>query len=531
LTILAAMVAAVAIAAPVTAGSPPGFITSKPPMLTPLAPGSTVTAIMSVGDMLPSGFELETLPDGISLWKLRENRLAVFLNHETSTVPFPYSRTIQPPPSPEAYQNDFTNSQVSKLRLRTDNAHVLGGSYVIPSSANYQRFCSNFLARRPHGFDRPLFFTNEEATDFVSRTGTAWTFGTPQTEPPSEQAGVVVAMDPTTGDYKTIYGMGRLNHENSVALKGFGQPTLLTTDDTFSTNPASSQLYMYRALNADAVWNDEGHLWAFKSSDPAIDSYYDFTPGSTMSVPGKFVRITDGAARGPQAGLEAESDTKDVFQFVRLEDVAYDRDDPTIIYLADSGRASTDTSNGFASTNGRIWRMALHPEDPTRVLSLSILIDGDMALLKDPTAIHNPDNLETTRNSLLITEDPSSGNQFSQSDPSPAATTARLWMYDIATGVKTVVAKVDQSQDEGPDDVDDAPAGNKGAWETSGIIDASKWFGPGAFLIDVQAHSMWIDKAPGPDETGPTPGTPDGQPDYVYKREGGQLLLLRIPGA
>jgi hypothetical protein len=57
-----------------------------------------------------------------------------------------------------------------------------------------------------------------------------------------------------------------------------------------------------------------------------------------------------------------------------------------------------------------------------------------------------------------------------------------------------------------------------------GIVDASDAFGPGAFLITVQAHTLWVEKAPGEDNNG------DGQPDFTYKREGGQLLLIRIPG-
>ena len=56
----------------------------------------------------------------------------------------------------------------------------------------------------------------------------------------------------------------------------------------------------------------------------------------------------------------------------------------------------------------------------------------------------------------------------------------------------TVAAKVDQSADEGPTDVDGAGAnappakvpGNLGAWESSGIVDASEVFGPGAFFVD-----------------------------------------------
>ena len=68
--------------------------------------------------------------------------------------------------------------------------------------------------------------------------------------------------------------------------------------------------------------------------------------------------------------------------------------------------------------------------------------------------------------------------------------------------------------------------GNWGAWETTGIVDASAAFGPGAFLINVQAHTLWVDTALGPD----TFIDADSNPDFTFKREGGQLLLIRIPG-
>jgi hypothetical protein len=44
-----------------------------------------------------------------------------------------------------------------------------------------------------------------------------------------------------------------------------------------------------------------------------------------------------------------------------------------------------------------------------------------------------------------------------------------------------------------------------------------------AFLVNIQAHSLILETAPGPDVTG------DGEPDWTFKREGGQLLLLRLP--
>jgi hypothetical protein len=169
----------------------------------------------------------------------------------------------------------------------------------------------------------------------------------------------------------------------------------------------------------------------------------------------------------------------------------------------------------------------LDPNDPTKVTSLTVFVEGDDNPIKTPNEIHQPDNLESTRNGILITEDPGSSQQFPVGGGGdPSATTARLWHVPLAGEAgKTVVARVDQSADGGPTDVDGRAPGNWGAWESTGIVDASQAFGPDMFLINVQAHTLWIEKAPGEDNFAP-PG-----PDFTYKREGGQLLLMRIPGA
>jgi hypothetical protein len=122
----------------------------------------------------------------------------------------------------------------------------------------------------------------------------------------------------------------------------------------------------------------------------------------------------------------------------------------------------------------------------------------------NPAAPHQPDNVETTPNAIFFQEDPGGHN----AQPAlPTATNARVWRYDLATGVTTVVAEVDQSM---------SPVVNRGTWESSGIVDASAVFGPGAFLVDVQAHQWDMPAGVGND------------PPAVPQRERGQLLLLRV---
>ena len=99
---------------------------------------------------------------------------------------------------------------------------------------------------------------------------------------------------------------------------------------------------------------------------------------------------------------------------------------------------------------------------------------------------------------------------------STTGTTARLWGYDLkAGGAPFVIAKVDQSADEGPTDKDAATAkANLGAWESSGVVDASKAFGKGAYLVDIQAGSLIVEE--------------EQRGTLTYQREGGQLLLVRL---
>jgi hypothetical protein len=595
--VVAAAIASVASGGPKAAG----YNTTQAPMVTytttPLsgAPASsTADAIISVGDTI-GGFTFESIPDGVAILARGNGRADVYVNHETSTVPFPFNAQWPQAGGVELNQNDFTNSEVSLLTFTGHKIEVNKASKAIASLENYQRFCSNYLATAVEGFKQPIFFTNEEAQDWVFRSGTAWpgpTFIPPATAG-AEQAGVVVAHDAKNGNTKTIYGMGRFNHENTVAVPGFDELVVLSGDDTFQTNaPESSQLYMYTAADEDEIWDDEGTLHAFVANG-TDKNYFDLQVGDTIN--GKFLPVPENIAKGkaadgheltravdfpsypmPSGGPSVPPDgpqwildqwgnavntpsvgdvpgnDNDVFDFLRVEDIAYDKRPgmSNVVYIADSGRA-TATAAGAAnplttSTNGRIYKMVLDVNgdgDPTDA-QISILVQGDdVGTRIDPASIneiHQPDNLETTpAGNLLVTEDPSSANQY----PPPLGagkTTARLWKVPLNNpeAGKMPLLAVDQALDEnanaavGKIDVDAAAsAANLGAWESSGIVDASAAFGPGAFFLTIQAHSYWIDKLAGPDVLGAAGSPPGGNGvDYFFKKEGGQLILLTMPG-
>lgn len=565
-TLAAGIVAVTGATVPASAAG--GFDTSRGAMLDPILAGATVNPIISVGDVLTSGYRFESIPDGIAL-RAQSDGAQVWVNHETSTVPFPY------PVDGTAHtegnsQNDFENSQVSQLVL--DSAgHVQSGQLAIASSANYQRFCSSYLATAAEGFERSLLFTNEEGVDWINNSGTAWpaTIGGPGTR----QIGVVVAHDPATGQSRPIWGMGRHNHENAVPIPGYNQVVVLSGDDTFTTSPSQSQLYSYIASDGDAVWNDKGGLWAFQSTTPGYNAYDDFDPlAAPVTIQGKYIRVpkliatgrhddgrdimssdpevvallggnypppadgswqrrpgapaTEAGMDGPQWVLEKWSQLNNIFRFIRLEDIAYDKRPgmSNVVYIVDSGRGTTGTPQKGRSTNGRVWKMVLDPNNPKKVNSLSIFIEGDDSEVKTANEIHQPDNIETTVNGLYITEDPGSSQQFDFSAAQladPRRTEARIFQFQFAPGAgdqnPRPIFKVNQSQDEEAGyDVDAAGRGRLGAWEASGIIDASAAFGPGMFLVNVQAHTLFIAK--------------ESTATFTKKREGGQMLLVHVPG-
>ncbi len=496
-----ALLAALVLPALVSAAGVPGFQTPEAPYITldpGLPSGSSVTAIISSGESV-DGVLFEGIPDGLGLAPgPEEGTVDVYVNHEQSTVPFQNTA-------------DFQDASVTKWTLDVNTASVLAGSEAISADNGYLRFCSAFMAGPAEGFSRYTFFTGEETNDIVGVPLGA-PYGPDPALIPQRQGGYAVVLDTETGAFTQVAGMGRHNHENTVVVPGgWNQIAMLSGDDTF--NAPSSQLYLYLANHESHIWEDKGNLWAFRvtrteagpvdATDPFnnANDYLDIQPGDNWQ--GEFIRVPKDIARGltglsPQTALEQWSNENNVFQFIRLEDIAYDRNSPRVVYFADTGatrvvpnpvtgRLVRGPSGTIGSAdNGRIFKIVMNEKNPRKVDSFSVLADGDASGAPEYVAFTSPDNVETSANSLMVQEDTSN---------------AVIWRYDFASGSWSVVASVND------------PAG-----ESSGIVNASDWFGPGAWLLDVQGHGRNVDA--------------ELQPNGVlFKRESGQLMLMVIPGS
>jgi hypothetical protein len=493
-----------ALAAAPTASADDPFFTSEPLMITLTDPStSDALPIISVGDEV-GDFFFEGVPDGIGAMPGSGGNVEVFVNHEQTTVPFDGLA-------------DFEMASVSHLTL-APNGGVVAGEVALPDSVSFQRFCSSTMAGPAEGLDGYLYLTGEEAPDPLPVPAGAPYGPDPAYAPENlRQSGYAVVLDPVTGDFTQVAGMGRHNHENVMVLPGdWDTIAMISGDDTFSA--PSSQLYLYLAENEEAIWADEGKLLAFRvthkngvrvrAGDPfnGANDYGDISGDDRLR--GRFIRVPRGIAAGttalpPQEALERWSNRHNVFQFIRVEDTAYDPNvgpgENPVMFLADTGSSSAvpDPATGRLTSgtggpygNGRLFRMEFAKNNPRRVVDFSIVLDGNAATnpLAPGPAMKNPDNLGISSNSLMVQEDTSSGHN------------ARVLRYDLGTGAWTAVASV-----------------NTLGWESSGIVDASEFYGPGTWLLDVQAHTVFVDE--------------EVVGDVTFKREAGQLILLAVPGS
>lgn len=359
------------------------FVTSERPYLVSTDPGTTITPILTSGEVIGGrlgGFQFSGVPDGIGAYVSATNRLEAFVNHETA----------------HAY-GDASDSRVSHVTLNL-KGKVVAADYLVDGTEGYQYFCSSTLELVA---GTPWYFTGEE-----------W-IGTPK-------GGMSIAVNAITGRLVETPQFGSLNHENVVPLKRLDRAVTFLAEDSFRLE---SQAYAYlsdtfskaiRGSGTFTVWvpDDQG------DGNPSAD---DIAKGDALD--GRFVSIPNVQR---YTGLELNNVAEGLgsFNFVRIEDAAHDPANPGVVYLSDTGAKSAETQNG------RLYRLTIDPANPRRA-SLEVVLDGDAG-----DDLVNPDNLGINSTTLVIQED--------RNDTSSGF--ARVHTYDLGTGTLSAVARLDPSQ-------------------------------------------------------------------------------------
>ncbi|MDH3427633.1 MAG: PhoX family protein [Gemmatimonadota bacterium] len=435
-------------------------------------PGVRVTPLATVGEPLPGSNErLAPTPDGIGVWSDDDGVMNLLLNHELSGV-----RRADG-------EIDYRFARVSRMRIAPPSARVLSHEFVIDGSEGYEVLCSATWVDDVEGFPRGYFFTGEER-DYSGR------------QLAIEQSGAVLEMP----------WMGHYAHENQTVIPGFDSATVLLNFDDSSAQPERdgrgvSELYMFVGRDPEAVMSGNGQLYVFAPQQGESGNVGDLVVGDSAigqwkPVPAEIARERDGRV------LQSYVDSIGVFEFVRPEDGWYDKrpgEGPGAMFF-DTGRDErvlNGARTGPADPWGSLYYVGFDRTDPAAGAVLTLL-----ARSAGPDhGWASPDNGDMLPDgTIMLQEDPAN----SPWNRTPGIFRLRMTGPRMVTSGTMIARVTDPDCPSGPDCGEPLTD-----WETSGIVDASEYFGPGSWILSVQSHTKPV-------------------PSLGLAAEGGQLLLLQI---
>jgi hypothetical protein len=454
---------------------------SAPPYAIPIAPGTTLTPLFTVGQQIPlTGggpedlYRILGIPDGMGATWLDQGARTIdlTLNHEfyqDRGLPFgtlPSGARISRLVLSVRKVGGQRIARATSGKLAFDRVFDGETGIEIDPTAGISRLCSANVADQKFGFDRRIHLTGEEATSPESFDG---------------RGGMAFAA--FEGAAYTLPRLGRLSFENALVAPFSGSKTVVFA---LEDGPVlGSQLYMYVGSKvpggADALsinGLDNGSLYVFAGDNAALNSEQSFhTKGQTTT--GHWAPVSHD---GTDVDLQNESVASGSFLFSRIEDGTFDKARRGVLYFATTG-GSTAPGNPF----GKLYRLDFDPRNPLGTATLTILLDGSEGIV-------NPDNLDINRRGeLMILEDPTYDLSL---PPLNLSRDTYIWGYDTATAALTAVAEMDRdaaiAHALAADPLNTDEGSVPGDWEFSGIIDAEAFLGRGSWLFTAQAHSLRI---------------------------------------
>lgn len=486
-------VALVAVATTVAGSKAPEYAVSRDG-------GYETKVLLSVGDQVRETsdknkkFQMVGIPDGLGAVKDGDETV-VYMNHEfVSTV------KTQPVIGGPLTKGSFVSKWVLKENGKVESGErafdtvYVGNTLVGPAAEDvvgnttrpFSRLCSGSVGTQADGFTLPIYFAGEEDDSSMAFS-------------PDGGQGVAIFND----EAHVLPKLGKFQFENILPQRRTdgpsGKTVLLLMEDGPAT-PLESQLYMYvgqkgavgTTLDQNGLTN--GKLYALKVTGKTAEAAADAT-GALLGA--EWVPV---ASPETKTHTQLNTDTVDAgaFGFARVEDGAFDKDDPNRFYFVTTGQ------NAANNNLGRIYQLDLNASDPAGAATLKLVVNADAVIKAGGDTAVSPDNIDTASGWLMVQED---GTTPSRIEMGKRNRDGSIWRFPIVPAKGGLVASPDRIVELNPPGRDGVAVG-PGVWETSGIIDTSTIFGPDTWLFDVQAH-------------GPTVA-----PNVTSQGEDGQLLLL-----
>jgi hypothetical protein len=381
-------------------------------------PVSEVMPLITSGENLSNGFSFPGISDGLGVVEIENGTVDVYVNHEYDS------------------EEHGQYAKVSKLRLNTTDGSIIGVQLAITDPQGYERFCSASLVEG-YGFEHPVFLTNEEVAD-----------------------GLVLAIDAINGTVYELPWLGLFSHENTIHVPYFydnaNKTVVLSFEDGDETE---SEVYMYVADSPNDLLTGNGKLHVFGAADNLTYNTWDdiYYNDNGTTVNGTFIPLSWDHNTQNEIDLDTEAIAVGGFQFIRPEDGATDKrpGSQNILYMAETGGETDENDqvispgpNGQNWTAGRIYKFEFtDPADPTKAM-INVMFDGNDPMAPGYNILTNPDNLDTSLNSLMINEDRIDANRFNATSPYNVTENAQILMVNLASTTNILpIAYVNQIED------------------------------------------------------------------------------------
>jgi len=429
-----------------------GPSTTVTPYMIPAASNVTVTSILTSSDAI-GGYTMCGLGDGMGAFDNGDGTFTLLMNHEMgSTV-----GAVRAHGQAGAFVSKWViNKNTLAVTSGTDliqNVNLWTGStYTLYNASNpsiltaFGRFCAGDLPK---------------VTAFYNGTSglgtTAKLFMNGEESGAEGRAFAHIASGASSGTSYELPRLGKASFENQVASPNKGNNTIVVGLD----DATPGQVYVYvgtktnTGTDVDKAGLTNGNLYGIAVSALAAETSTSVPAANTTF---SMINLGDVSAI-TGASLNTMSNNMGVTTFLRPEDGAWDPQKPNDFYFA--------TTNSFSSPS-RLWRLRFTDiNNPQNGGTITAVLDGtEGQKMLDNMVFDNY------------------GHIILQEDPGGQTHTAKVWQYDVATDVLSLLVDQDPVRfvTAGPNffTIDE---------ESSGAIDMQGIMKTGWFLMYDQVHT------------------------------------------